>query len=90
MQVLKCFSAVDNFRYWLSAKASANDEITCLHGLKALTSLSLPCLHTAGLVFALSRPIDQENMIKVSFFVNINSYFKSIVDFTYLFIVTFS
>ena len=67
IQVLRFFSAVGNFHNLLSVKTS-NDEMSCLHGIKALTSLSIPFLHTGIVVFVLSRPIDQEKFVQVSSF----------------------
>ncbi len=84
MQFLQCFSAVGNLHDWLSVKTS-NDEMSCLHGIKALTSLSIPCLHTGIVIFVLSRPIDQEKFVQVSFFY-LNNYIKLIVDLTNFFI----
>lgn len=66
MPFLQCFSALRNFNELLSLKTAAVGEISCLHGLRVLTTLLTLNIHLLEGVFFLSRPINQEKMNEVS------------------------
>ena len=70
VKVLRCFSAVRNIKEWLSVKTATVDEITCLHGLRVVSLMVTLFIHTSEVVYVLSRPIDQEKIVQVSFFMN--------------------